>query len=91
VGHRRGIALPLGWRITGLMRFGDEWIAFAEGPDEQQPMICRRRDMWKALSAGALRSGQDRAATLTSDAIGDDAGQASAGRCFRAPVDQRPH
>lgn len=26
-------ALPLGWSITGLWPFGDEWIALSEGPD----------------------------------------------------------
>ena len=25
-------ALPLGWRITGLYRFDDLWIALGEGP-----------------------------------------------------------
>jgi hypothetical protein len=25
-------ALPLGWRLSGLYRFGDVWIGLAEGP-----------------------------------------------------------
>jgi hypothetical protein len=25
-------ALPLGWHISGLFRFGDTWIGLAEGP-----------------------------------------------------------
>ena len=25
-------SLPLGWNVTGLMRFGGEWVAFSEGP-----------------------------------------------------------
>ena len=25
-------ALPLGWQISGLYRFRDEWIGLAEGP-----------------------------------------------------------
>ena len=25
-------ALPLGWHVTGLMRFGGQWVAFSEGP-----------------------------------------------------------
>jgi len=25
-------ALPLGWRVSGLYRFGDLWIGLAEGP-----------------------------------------------------------
>jgi hypothetical protein len=29
-------SLPLGWQITGLMRFGDEWIAFSEGPSSDE-------------------------------------------------------
>jgi hypothetical protein len=24
-------SLPLGWRLTGVMMFGDEWIAFSNG------------------------------------------------------------
>ena len=27
-------SLPLGWRLTGLMRFGGEWVAFSEGPGD---------------------------------------------------------
>ena len=27
-------SLPLGWRLTGLMQFGGEWVAFSEGPGE---------------------------------------------------------
>lgn len=26
-------ALPLGWRVNGLYRFGDVWIGLAEGPE----------------------------------------------------------
>lgn len=26
-------ALPLGWRISGLWRFGEEWVALSTGPD----------------------------------------------------------
>jgi len=26
-------SLPHGWSITGVWRFGDEWIALSEGPD----------------------------------------------------------
>lgn len=25
-------ALPLGWRVSGLYRFGDLWVGLAEGP-----------------------------------------------------------
>jgi hypothetical protein len=25
-------ALPLGWRVSGLYRFGETWIGLAEGP-----------------------------------------------------------
>jgi len=25
-------SLPLGWQLTGLMRFGGKWVAFSEGP-----------------------------------------------------------
>lgn len=25
-------ALPLGWQVSGLYRFGDVWIGLAEGP-----------------------------------------------------------
>jgi hypothetical protein len=25
-------SLPLGWRISGLWRFGDLWVALSEGP-----------------------------------------------------------
>jgi len=27
-----GASLPLGWQLTGLMRFGGEWVASSEGP-----------------------------------------------------------
>jgi hypothetical protein len=27
-------SLPLGWQLTGLMRFGGEWVAFSEGPGD---------------------------------------------------------
>jgi len=27
-------SLPLGWQLTGLMRFGGEWVEFSEGPGE---------------------------------------------------------
>jgi hypothetical protein len=26
-------ALPLGWRISGLYRFGELWVGLAEGPE----------------------------------------------------------
>ena len=26
-------SLPLGWLLTGVMRFGDDWIAFSNGPE----------------------------------------------------------
>ena len=26
-------ALPLGWEITGVWKFGEQWIALTEGPD----------------------------------------------------------
>jgi hypothetical protein len=26
-------ALPLGWRTSGLWRFGELWVALAEGPE----------------------------------------------------------
>lgn len=27
-------SLPLGWQLTGLMRFGGDWVALSEGPSE---------------------------------------------------------
>jgi hypothetical protein len=27
-------SLPLGWRISGLWRFDDLWVALSEGPDD---------------------------------------------------------
>jgi hypothetical protein len=27
-----------GWEIVGLIRFGDEWVAWADGPGQDQPI-----------------------------------------------------
>lgn len=50
-------ALPLGWRLTGLMAFGDEWVAFSSGPASDQHVEASGRYAEQALRrlADALR------------------------------------
>jgi len=42
-------SLPLGWRITGLMRFGSEWVAFSEGPGEADHLEASAGHAYQAL------------------------------------------
>jgi hypothetical protein len=46
-------ALPLGWHVAGLSRFGDEWMAMAEGDSEWI-------DAWGPSPEQALRRLSDR-------------------------------
>jgi hypothetical protein len=48
-------SLPLGWRITGLMRFGDEWIAFSEGPSRDEHIEASGAFVHQALQRLADR------------------------------------
>jgi hypothetical protein len=42
-------ALPLGWQLSGLMRFGGEWIAFSEGPAADDHLEASGRYAEQAL------------------------------------------
>jgi hypothetical protein len=42
-------AMPLGWRLTGLLRDGDDWLATAEGPPDGQRAEGRGDQPDKAL------------------------------------------
>jgi hypothetical protein len=48
-------SLPLGWRITGLMRFGYEWIAFSEGPTDDEHIEASGAFVVQALNRLADR------------------------------------
>jgi hypothetical protein len=48
-------SLPLGWEITGLMRFGDEWIAFSEGPSSDEHIEASGAFVVQALNRLAER------------------------------------
>jgi hypothetical protein len=41
--------LPLGWRISGLWRFDDLWIALSEGPASMS-LLLQRDELSYALS-----------------------------------------
>lgn len=42
-------ALPLGWRLTGFMQFGSEWVAFSEGPASDDHLEASGRFAYQAL------------------------------------------
>ena len=50
-------SLPLGWRLTGLMQFGAEWIAFSNGANPEDHIEASGAHAAQALArlADALR------------------------------------
>ena len=42
-------SLPLGWRLTGLMQFGGEWVAFSEGPGDNDHLEASGIYAYEAL------------------------------------------
>ena len=42
-------ALPLGWQLSGLMKFGGEWVAFSEGPTVDDHLEASGRYAEQAL------------------------------------------
>jgi hypothetical protein len=42
-------ALPHGWQLSGLMKFGAEWIAFSEGPAPDDHLEASGRYAEQAL------------------------------------------
>jgi len=55
-------SLPLGWQLTGLMRFGGEWVAFSEGPGEADHLEASGPYAYEALKrlSDRLRSQRGR-------------------------------
>jgi len=42
-------SLPNGWQLTGLMRFGEEWLALSNGPAADQHIEASGRYAEQAL------------------------------------------
>jgi len=55
-------SLPLGRQLTGLMRFGGEWVAFSEGPGETDHLEASGTCAYVALKrlSTACGSGEGR-------------------------------
>jgi hypothetical protein len=54
---------PLGWQISGLWRFGDVWIALAEGPAFEDYVSGSGRADYQALQRLADRLRERRGPT----------------------------
>ena len=56
-------ALPLGWQLSGLMKFGGEWVAFSEGPSSDDHLEASGRYAEQALRRLSDRLRERRGAT----------------------------